>query len=116
MKKLSEYIDSRPIFFNTSPVPPILRTSDDPSPAPAAGGTPRYLECDFCHCKLTRTGEVYQVSEQAREFRDEKEKHGKAVIKLDEEIVNLRVQIAAKDSEIAALKGSGTTQKKTSFL
>ena len=101
--------------MSTGATPPVLRTNEpEPAPAPApprvAGSG--YLECDFCHCKLTKTGEVYQVSEQAREFRDEKEKHIKAVAKLDEEITALRAQITAKDAEIAALKGSPTTGKK----
>lgn len=100
----------------STPVPPILRTDDTaPSPTPRSPGT-GYLECDFCHCKLTRSGEVYQVSEQAREFRDEKEKHGKAVAKLDEEITNLRAQITAKDAEISALKGSVAAPRKERFL
>jgi hypothetical protein len=99
--------------------PPILRTNEpEPAPAPASprvAGT-GYLECDFCHCKLTKTGEVYQVSEQARDFRDEKEKHIKATAKLDEEITTLRSQIAAKDAEIAALKGSRNSGQKKKFL
>lgn len=100
----------------STPVPPILRTDDTPAPStPRSPGT-GYLECDFCHCKLTRSGEVYQVSEQAREFRDEKEKHGKAIAKLDEEITNLRAQITAKDAEISALKGSVAAPRKERFL
>lgn len=116
MRKLFEYINSRPIFFNTPPIPPELRTSDPPAPVGGGGSEPRYLECDFCHCKLTKRGEVYQVSEQAREFRDEKEKHVKAVAKLDEEIVNLRSQITAKDAEISALKGTTAAPAKKTFL
>lgn len=90
--------------------PPPIRTDSDPVPAPAVA-PPRiagtgYLECDFCHCKLTKTGEVYQVSEEARNFRDEKEKHLKASTKQDEEIARLISLVAAKDAEIAQLKGS----------
>lgn len=117
MKKLADYINSRPIFFNTPPVPPPLRTSDEPLPAPTAGGGPRYIECDFCHCKLTKGGEVYSVSEIARDYRDDKEKHQKAVTKLDEEIAALRSQIAAKDAEIAELKSSqAPAVRKSGFL
>lgn len=100
-----------------STIPPPLRTNEpEPPPAPApprVAGT-GYLECDFCHCKLTKTGEVYQVSEQAREFRDEKEKHLKATAKLDEEIMALRASIAAKDAEIALLKKSSESGRGSS--
>ena len=92
-----------------SSTPPPLRTNEPEPPAPPtpprAPGT-GYLECDFCRCKLTKTGEVYSISEQARVYRDEKEKHLKQVEKLDEEIDALRAEITAKDAEIAQLKGS----------
>jgi hypothetical protein len=99
--------------------PPPLRTNE-PEPAPAPQ-PPRvsgsgYLECDFCHCKLTKTGEVYQVSDSARDFRDEKEKHAKVNAKHDEEVTALRAQITAKDAEIAALKGSHDARGKEKFL
>lgn len=105
--------------MSTPAVPPVLRTNEpepQPAPAPSRVAGSGYLECDFCHCKLTKLGEVYQVSEQAREFRDEKEKHSKAIAKLDEEITNLRAQITAKDAEIATLKGSTATRGKQKFI
>ena len=88
-------------------IPPPLATSDPPV-APTARREPGtgYLECDFCHCKLTKTGEVYQVSEEARTFRDSNEKHVKALAKKDEEIVELRSQLTAKDARIAELTGN----------
>jgi hypothetical protein len=99
--------------------PPPLRTNE-PEPAPAPQ-PPRvsgsgYLECDFCHCKLTKTGEVYQVSDTARDFRDEKEKHTKICSKHDEEVTALRAQITAKDAEIATLTDSHAAQGKEKFL
>lgn len=97
----------------SSPAIPPLRTNEpEPTPAPQpprVSGT-GYLECDFCHCKLTKTGEVYQVSNEAREFRDQNEKHRKAVEKHDEEIAALRAQITAKDAEIAQLKNIPTRE------
>ena len=100
-----------------STIPPPLRTNEpEPAPAPASprvAGT-GYLECDFCHCKLTKIGEVYQVSEQAREFRDEKERHLKAAMKFDEEIAALRDSLAAKDAEIASLKKSSESGRGSS--
>jgi len=100
----------------TGSTPPALSTGNEPAPTPAAPA-PRvpgtgYLECDFCHCKLTKSGEVYQVSEEARTFRDEKEKHLKAIEKKDEEITALNAKLAAKDAEIAALKGSPSERKR----
>jgi hypothetical protein len=94
--------------MSTANIPPLRTNEPEPVPAPApprVAGT-GYLECDFCHCKLTKTGEVYQVSEQAREFRDQGEKHRKAIEKLDEQIADMQKQVAAKDAEIATLKGS----------
>jgi hypothetical protein len=106
---------------STTPLtPPVLRTNEPeplPAPAPPRVSGSGYLECDFCRCKLTKTGEVYQVSDVARDFRDDKEKHAKQIAKLDEEITVLRAQIAAKDAEIAQLKGSpGQQPAKQKFL
>ncbi len=94
--------------MSTPPTPPPLNTGIDPPPAPPAPRAPGsgYIRCDFCECELTKGGEVYKMSETARTYRDEKEKHVKASAKQDEEIANLRSQLAAKDAEIAALKGS----------
>ena len=102
-----------------STTPPVLRTNEpepQPAPAPARVSGSGYLECDFCHCKLTKLGEVYQVSEVARDFRDEKEKHAKQTAKQDEEITNLRAQITALNAEVTALKGSTATRGKQHFL
>jgi hypothetical protein len=99
--------------------PPPLRTNEPepvPAPQPPRVSGSGYLECDFCHCKLTKTGEVYQVSDNAREFRDEKEKHVKVSAKHDEEVTVLRAQITAKDAEIVALKGSHDARGKEKFL
>jgi len=105
---------------NTPTVPPVLRTNEpeaSPAPLPPRVAGSGYLECDFCHCKLTKLGEVYQVSDIARDFRDGKEKHAKQIAKLDEEITALRSQITAKDAEIARLKGSpGNSPAKQKFL
>lgn len=86
-----------------------LRTSNDP-PAPPPQ-EPRYVKCDFCECKLTKHGQVYEVSEKAIVYRDEKETHRKAILKLDEDNASLRSQIAAKDADIAQLKGSSNPSR-----
>lgn len=99
----------------STPVTPALRTNEpDPIPVSAPARIPGtgYLQCDFCDCKLTKTGEVYEVSEKARNFRDDKEKHGKAVERLNEQITALQAQVTAKDAEISALKGSPAERKR----
>jgi hypothetical protein len=95
------------------PVPPQLATDNAPAPLPPRVVGEGYLTCDFCECKLTQRGEVYQVSDKARVMRDEKETHGKALAQRDEEIARLRSEITAKDAEIATLKGS---ERKEKFL
>lgn len=91
-------------------IPP-LRTNPDPPSIPVP--EPGYVKCDFCECRLTKRGQVYEVSEKAVVYRDEKETHRKATIKLEEEIASLRSQIAAKDTEIATLKNSSVVSKRT---
>ena len=110
--------------MSTPPTPPPLRTNEPDPASPIPASVPRvpgtgYLECDFCHCRLTTkppVGQVYEMSPEAYAFRDEKENHAKAIGKLDEEIAALRSQIAAKDAEIATLKGSPTRGSKQKFL
>jgi hypothetical protein len=97
-----------------SSVPPPLRTEGDPPPAPPEPS--RYLKCDFCECQLTKNGEVYRVSEKAREYRDEKEKHIKQVAKLDEEIAKLREDLTKKETELAQLRASAGEKRKSGFL
>jgi DNA repair exonuclease SbcCD ATPase subunit len=102
-----------------TPPLPQLETGNDPSPSPSAA-VPSvrtgYLKCDFCECKLTQTGEVYNVSEKARGFRDQNEKHVKELAQRDEEITRLRQEISAKDAEIAALRGSATPPSTQNFI
>lgn len=70
-----------------------------------------YLTCDFCECKLTKRGEVYQMSQKAKTLRDADETHEKTIAKRDEEIARLNGEVAARDREIAALKSSVTPSK-----
>ena len=96
--------------------PPAPLRTNEPEPVPAPALERRYLECDFCHCMLTKTGEVYKLSDIAREYRDEKEKHSKQIAKLDEEAAKLREEITKKDAEIAQLKSSPETRSREKFL
>ena|SRR5271156_6825646 len=86
-----------------SSTPPPLRTNET-IPDPVEPQTERYMKCDFCQCGLTRRGEVYSMSDKARDFRDEKERNSKESAKSAEDISALRSTIAEKDAEIAALK------------
>jgi uncharacterized protein YlxW (UPF0749 family) len=99
-------------------VPAPIRTENDPEPTPPpvparVPGT--YTTCEFCECKVTRSGEVYSMSEKARGFRDTNESHRKEVAKLNEQIENLQREIATKQNELAALRSpSGTSRKSVS--
>jgi hypothetical protein len=94
-----------------SSTPPPLRTEPDPAPAPEPR---RKITCEFCQCVLTPSGEIVTMSEVTRGYRDSAEKHRGEMEKRDKELADLREQLAAKDREIAALKGSSTA--KANFL
>jgi len=90
-------------------VPSPIRTESDPEPSPPpvpARAPGSYTTCEFCECKVTRSGEVYSMSEKARSYRDANESHRKEISKLNEQIENLQREIAAKEAQIAALKGT----------
>ena len=95
-------------------VPPGLETGNNsgvPATEPARVVGEGYLTCDFCECKLTKRGEVYQMSPKSKAFRDADESHEKAIAQRDEEIARLNSDVAAKDREITALKSSVTPSK-----
>lgn len=96
------------------PVPAPIRTESDPPepPAPVPARAPgAYTVCEFCECKVTRTGEVYSMSEKARAYRDANESHRKEIARLNEQIENLQREISAKQAEISALKGTPSRSK-----
>jgi hypothetical protein len=62
---------------------------DDPPPVPTPAGA-KYVKCDFCSCKLTQGGQVYEMSEQAYAFRDQKDTHAKEVKVLNDQIADLK--------------------------
>ena len=97
-------------------VPSPLRTeSDPPEPPPRvpARSPGEYIACEFCQCKLTRTGEVYSLSDTAREYRDAKENHRKEIARLNEDTENLRRTLTAKEAELSALKGPQQARRST---
>jgi hypothetical protein len=80
--------------------PPILNT-DPNANNPIA---PRYIRCDMCKCDLTPTGQVYNVSDEARDFRDSKEKHLKQIETLTAERDSYKAQYEITNRELQALK------------
>jgi hypothetical protein len=101
---------------STPPTPATLRTTE-PEPEPVRtpdDSSGPYIECGFCHCKVTKKGHVYEISQDARDFRDHKEDFLKQRKALEDQIADLQKTISAKDAEISALKGSGAAGKKKS--
>jgi hypothetical protein len=95
-------------------VPSPIRTDSDPADPPQTvparvPGT--YCVCEFCECKLTRSGEVYSMSEKARAYRDAGETHRKEIAKLTEQSEDLQRRLAAKETELAALRGNSARGK-----
>jgi septal ring factor EnvC (AmiA/AmiB activator) len=62
--------------------------------------TAHYVECGFCQCKLTPVGNVYEISDKARDYRDDKETHRKEIAKLTEEITRKQVEITQLESKL----------------
>lgn len=92
----------------TPPVTEVRETVITPAAEVVAAD---YVQCDFCKCKLTTRGHVYEISDEARSFRDGNENHRKEIKKLDEEISRLNSEISqlnAKLREVANL----TSQRK----
>jgi len=101
---------------DTPQTPATLRTNEpEPQPEPRVRG-PQTIICKFCKCELAQSGDYIQLSDTAREFRDEKESHRKTKESLETTIGDLNKKISEKDAEIAALKVSETAGKRKSFL
>lgn len=84
-----------PVQLRTTENPPEVPEIVMPTPVvPAEIVAADYVLCDFCKCKLTPRGHVYEISDTAREQRDEKEKHAKQIAKLDEEISRLKSELS----------------------
>jgi hypothetical protein len=92
--------------------PPQLETENIPANMPPRVVGEGYLQCDFCECRLTKRGEVYQMSDKAKVYRDEKETNAKTLTVRDEEIARLHSEISAKDAQIAALTNSPSSKKR----
>lgn len=88
-------------------VPAILGTGENGQQPPAAPA--RYTRCDFCQCDLTANGTVFRVSDEAKAFRDQKEKFEKEITALNEKLDAQRAEIAAQARRIEELTGTGNS-------
>jgi hypothetical protein len=70
-------------------------------PPPHAGTTPHQkIVCEFCGCKLAPSGEVLELGEKAKVYRD----HPETKEKLEKRILELDAELRTANAEIAALK------------
>jgi hypothetical protein len=73
----------------------------NPAVPPHAGTTPHQkIICEFCQCKLAPSGEVLELGEKSKSFRDFPE----AKEKLEKRIAELEADLRNAHGEIAALK------------
>lgn len=99
--------------------PDPLDTGGNP-PAPPASDPPEtaYVLCGFCKCELTKGdkkhvgGDIVRMSDDARAYRDQKERWATDKTEFERQIAELRQQVSAKDAEIAALKESKGTKSR----
>lgn len=77
----------------------LLRTEPPEAPKP-----PHYIKCDCCECGLTPNGQVFTVSEKARDMRDYKEKTVKQIEVLTAERDSYKSQFEEVSRELHKLK------------
>jgi hypothetical protein len=85
---------------------------------PAPERPPHYIKCDCCECGLTPNGQVFTVSEKAREMRDYKEKTVKQIEVLTAERDSYKSQFEEISRELHKLKNpeqSAVVPKKNYF-
>lgn len=83
------------------------------SPQPHAGTTPHQkIICEFCQCKLAPSGEVLELGEKAKSFRDfpeKQEKLQKRITELENELSNARTEIEnLKKKDLPTEEGGDT--------
>jgi len=74
---------------------------NDPLPKGDDDKTPTTLVCEFCECKISRSGEVIKLGAKAKAFRDsdgEIEKLTETIGKRDEQIAQLKTDLEAARS------------------
>lgn len=74
------------------------------------GGTPepkaKKITCEFCRCRLTGEGEILNLSDEARKYRDAADEHAKAVKALEKQVKDLEGTIETLRAEIETLKAA----------
>lgn len=100
--KLRYLLSQRPILFFASGGSPISAV-DPPTPTPGRGG---YVQCDYCKCRLTERGQVYEMSPEAYAFRDQKDNHSREKSVLEGQIAELRREKETLQAEVNRLKDS----------
>jgi hypothetical protein len=98
-----------------SPNNPILEPPPTPERTVVVTEEPRgYIKCDFCECKLTRTGEVIGMSEKARELRDEKERYDRRIAELERQLTEAKSDLNSCQVQLEQAQGSRTVPGTTS--
>lgn len=73
--------------------------------------TAHYVQCGFCECKLTPVGNVYEISDKARDYRDDKEAHRKEIARLNEEISRLSAEITKRENTLREISVASQKRK-----
>lgn len=80
--------------------------SDDPLAGPPASAPerdnfPRRITCEFCEVKLTRGGEIVEMSAKAKGFRTQSEK----IEQLEGTITTLRAELETERAKVREFEG-----------
>lgn len=65
----------------------------DPTPTPAPASAAKKIRCEFCGCQLVTSGEVLEMGEKARSYRD-----------MSEHLTNARADLARVNERIRELE------------
>jgi septal ring factor EnvC (AmiA/AmiB activator) len=74
-----------------------------PDPMPKGDDKPTSVTCEFCECKLTRRGQVIDISEKAKSLRrlqDGNDKHEAKLAEQAERITTLERELAEAKARI----------------
>ena len=74
----------------------------------------RKIVCEFCECRLAPSGEVLQLGEKAKRYRDhsdEMEKANKHVRELESQIQSLNARVTELTPKESSMSASGETHR-----